>query len=284
MELNLYEILEISQNATTEDIGKAYRKLAKKYFPKKNGSTEQFQLITNAYEILSDEKTREKYDQLRYNSYISLKDSFNNHKKNVVAVAGEEKKELDKNFNDYFNKKHNVKEDGILTTEEAIRRYMDLQSNRVAQYEKVKPEMIFEKNISQQKFNEVFDIINKGKTMKSTDTVLYETPSAWGRDVITYSDLNENELYTDDPVLSDGCIERLSKEKAEELMRNSKQEIFVEQDTRKLFNERKGMKVPQMPQKQTTGGYGIFDDLGISFDTLSISAPEVKNRYDKLKK
>lgn len=62
-----YNTLEISKNATAEEIKKAYRKKAVKYHPDKNpGDVEaekKFKEISEAYEILSDEKKRQVYDR-----------------------------------------------------------------------------------------------------------------------------------------------------------------------------------------------------------------------------
>ena len=62
--INLYNKLKINKNASTEDIKKAYRKLAKEHHPDKNNGVEspEFIEISLAYNILSDEIKRQKYD------------------------------------------------------------------------------------------------------------------------------------------------------------------------------------------------------------------------------
>jgi len=57
MTKNYYQILNLTSNATKEEIKKAYHKLALQYHPDKNkekGSDEIFKLITEAYSTLSD--------------------------------------------------------------------------------------------------------------------------------------------------------------------------------------------------------------------------------------
>ncbi|WP_353426261.1 DnaJ domain-containing protein [Mycoplasmoides gallisepticum] len=76
-EQNYYEILGVSTNASSSDIKKAFRKLAKKYHPDVSSdpqSLELFQKINEAYEVLSDEKTRRDYDEFELDLYDSEDD------------------------------------------------------------------------------------------------------------------------------------------------------------------------------------------------------------------
>jgi len=59
----LYEVLGVAQNATQEDIKKAFRKLAIQTHPDKGGDPEKFKEVNAAYEVLSKPDKREIYDK-----------------------------------------------------------------------------------------------------------------------------------------------------------------------------------------------------------------------------
>jgi len=66
---DFYRILGIAENASADEIKKAYRKLAKQYHPDANpndaAAADRFKEISEAYSVLSDDAKRKQYDQLR---------------------------------------------------------------------------------------------------------------------------------------------------------------------------------------------------------------------------
>jgi DnaJ-like protein len=63
---NYYETLEVSAEATQDEIKKSFRHLALKYHPDKNKNSEEskqkFMKIVEAYEVLSNDQARKTYD------------------------------------------------------------------------------------------------------------------------------------------------------------------------------------------------------------------------------
>ena len=79
-----YEVLGVERNASKDEIKKAYRKMAMKYHPDRNpddkSAEEKFKEAAEAYEILSDDQKRAKYDKFGHSGLRGGQDfhSYNN--------------------------------------------------------------------------------------------------------------------------------------------------------------------------------------------------------------
>src|ERR1700716_4534989 len=66
MARDYYDALAVSRTASTEELQRAYRKLARQYHPDVNrdpGAEERFKEVSEAYSVLSDPDTRRRYDR-----------------------------------------------------------------------------------------------------------------------------------------------------------------------------------------------------------------------------
>ena len=88
--IDYYKLLEIDKTATTDQIKKAYRKLARKYHPDVNPNDEEahkkFQQINEANEVLSDPEKRKKYDS--YGENWQHADQFENQRQSQSQYQG----------------------------------------------------------------------------------------------------------------------------------------------------------------------------------------------------
>jgi len=66
---NYYQVLGVSENATQEEIKKAFKEKSKITHPDKGGSEEEFKKINNAYSTLSDQNKRNEYDMKQKNPF-----------------------------------------------------------------------------------------------------------------------------------------------------------------------------------------------------------------------
>lgn len=68
-----YKVLEISKDASLEDVKEAYRKLAIKYHPKENSSPEaqaKFAEVSKAYSTITEPKKTRPYEDFGFNSFF----------------------------------------------------------------------------------------------------------------------------------------------------------------------------------------------------------------------
>lgn len=76
MSQTYYEILDVPETASMDEIKKSYRKLSLKYHPDRNqgqpDTVAKFQKINEAYETLGDEQKREEYDMMNKNPFSKM--------------------------------------------------------------------------------------------------------------------------------------------------------------------------------------------------------------------
>src|SRR5690554_4779543 len=88
---DFYEILGVSKSASADEIKKAYRKLALQFHPDRNPgdkeAEEKFKEAAEAYEVLSNDEKRSRYDRFGHNGmrggqdfhqYTDINDIFSN--------------------------------------------------------------------------------------------------------------------------------------------------------------------------------------------------------------
>ena len=69
-EKNYYDVLGVKEDASTDEVKKAFKKLARKHHPDAGGEEAKFKDISEAYEVLSDKDKRKEYDTfLRFGAY-----------------------------------------------------------------------------------------------------------------------------------------------------------------------------------------------------------------------
>jgi DnaJ-class molecular chaperone len=185
---NLYETLELSDDATTNDIKKKYKKLAIKFHPDKYLSSNElsdeekqtlqghFNLVNIAYDILSNDETRKIYDKSRKehldsNQIFDLKKQFDSFEFNYG-----DKDVAKKTF---IAEKEKMNEDNEKLAEE-IRENTKKNLKKTFEIERVEnfDELMnaSNKQVKQEyldKFNNLFDTMRNKGNNKNTEIIEY---------------------------------------------------------------------------------------------------------------
>lgn len=110
--IDYYKLLGINKTATSDDIKKAYRKMARKYHPDLNPDDKEaekkFQAVNEANEVLSDPDKRKKYDQYGENwknqeAYQNSGNGGRGRNQNQYSNADFEQAFRDGGFSDFFD-------------------------------------------------------------------------------------------------------------------------------------------------------------------------------------
>lgn len=95
MQTNYYKILELPYNASVSDVKRAYREKAKSFHPDvscSEAAKKEFQLLNQAYSVLSDAEARRKYDILLFYRYSVMNEHFKKRKRKSDQRKGSRKR------------------------------------------------------------------------------------------------------------------------------------------------------------------------------------------------
>jgi len=245
--VNLYDVLKLSSDCSQADIKRSYRKLAKKYHPdrKKDGDRELFELITEAYNMLSNPQTRADYDKI-YNDFMgtqhhhhaTLKEEFENYelsrKTDVTHLSKEESKKMFKKEFNEMDRRHNFRRenlDSVLDDTQINRFCDDLKFAREQDDIENMHNKIFDDcdRFDLAKFNEAYDIVHKsgGKLIPHTGN-----PDPWNKITgCSYSSVNNNNLYEES---DDIDIETMNCLDYAPIIKNKKAKTLTKNDVEQL--------------------------------------------------
>jgi curved DNA-binding protein CbpA len=173
--INLYDLLNISENSMFDDIRRSFKKIASKLHPDKNPNQNMedkdlFENIQVAYFILSEENRRKKYDEMRkqhQDMFYSLKNQ--SQKKNIENP----------NKNEFDNKVKELEKEHLngvnyedIKTDTRLKKFQIERSN----FNFPKPRINeFKDRVNGQKFNDLFN--KEIEENKSYDIVEYKGDS-----------------------------------------------------------------------------------------------------------
>ncbi len=135
--IDLYVILDIDMDAKQDEIKNAYLSLVKKYHPDHGGSTDKFEEVTRAYEVLYNRETRKEYDlyylkknmdEFKGDHMLKLKDQYKDFVKSTSKPIS--KDELDKLYSETFDDVREKYKETKIDSAELANRVNDLMCER----------------------------------------------------------------------------------------------------------------------------------------------------------
>jgi curved DNA-binding protein CbpA len=163
IDVNLYEVLNINEDASEIEIKKQYKKLILKYHPDKNPiDTDVYELITLAYNILSNKDLKKLYHELRL-----IKWDFTKLKKESLKPTPKHEKKNFDHLNEEYNKLHGYNSnEKLLNVKEFNDKLKELIEDR-------KKEIIKLKKINKKEFKKEFDKIQRSEDNICNDLIPY---------------------------------------------------------------------------------------------------------------
>jgi curved DNA-binding protein CbpA len=319
--VNWYDVLNVEQDCTQEEIKKSYRKLVLKYHPDQpDGDPDLFELINDAYQVIGNIKNRKDYDEA-YNitsasqvDHQSLKGNFENYKTGMkTSILAEDKETAKINYNkdfDDFDAKHGYNrniEKNAIDVSDAENMVMDLEQTRKDDDIETLPQELFYQGVfDPAKFNEAWDKMNNGPS----EMIPHEgNPNAFIGDNATYTSLEAgyDKLYDDGELESDSFgpvkftplksnkltskdVEKMSGAKYYD--KHDKLDMNYSKTLEEKMREREEagntfskMSIKDFNQDSSMGGYGIFDSIGLPQSTIgwdNENEDDLKKKYNKL--
>lgn len=193
LKYNLYELLNISEDANKHQIKKQFIKIIKNFHPDKNSELEEdiYHHIILAHQILINSESRFKYNNYINNkalTYLELKDSYNKNKNKIYTTDKFDNIENNLNISHGYN----------------IDKYQEDQESVINKFTKLKNNNnIYQ--IPKEKFNSMNDFNLTFSNKNNTSIVEYTSPSELSNYIIgeIYTNINDiDKLYIEDTIES----------------------------------------------------------------------------------
>lgn len=258
-----YDLLNIKSDATALEIKKAYRKAAIKLHPDKNPDDPQaaskFQEVGEAYQVLSDNTLRSKYDKYGKTESVPT-EGFEDPSEFFSVIFGGEA------FKDWIGELSLIQE---LSKSAELSGYTDDDAKPEEAKEDTKQEADKDKDTktAQPAQGEDVKVNNNTKSKKSTttSTLNIEEESAKPIDGKLYLENNKTDSTNDSSEMSQDVKKELTEKEKEELKRKQELEKFEEECRLKKIENRKELSNKLINKLSLFTETDMKDDVADSF-------------------